>query len=114
MIGDMPCRFRDRAIFAVDHFGLDRLYVNLVANRHNLFKAPKIIRVTYMDINNCFPSQPEKTVGDWKIQDALWDVALECVEQKMGRGCCSGQEEELSQETLITSKENLELDQNEK
>lgn len=65
-------------------------------------------------INNCFPSQPEKTVSDWKTQDALWEAALECVEQKMGRGCCSGQEGEHSQKTLITKKEKHELDQNEK
>ena len=42
-------------------------------------------------INNCFPTQPEKIVSDCKTQDALWDVALECLEQKMGKGCCSGQ-----------------------
>ena len=65
-------------------------------------------------INNCFPSQPEKTVSDWKTQDALWEAALECVEQKMGRGCCSGQEGEHSPKTLITSKKIPELDQNEK
>lgn len=41
-------------------------------------------------INNCFPTQPEKTVSDCKLQDGLWDAALECLEQKMGKGCCSG------------------------
>ena len=45
-------------------------------------------------INNCFPTQPEKTVSDWKTQDALWDAALECLEQKMGKGCCSPRAEE--------------------
>jgi len=43
-------------------------------------------------INNCFPTQPENTVSDWKTQDAIWDAALECLEQKMGKDCCSGAE----------------------
>ena len=40
-------------------------------------------------INNCFPTQPEKSANDVEAQEALWEATIECLEQKMGRGCCS-------------------------
>ena len=40
-------------------------------------------------INNCFPTQPEKSVNDVEAQEALWEATIECLEQKMGKGCCS-------------------------
>jgi len=40
-------------------------------------------------INNCFPTQPEKSVNDVEAQEALWEATIECLEQKMGKGWCS-------------------------
>lgn len=41
-------------------------------------------------INNCFPTQPSSSACSNKMQEELWTVSIECLEQKLGPGCCSG------------------------
>jgi len=40
-------------------------------------------------INNCFPTQPDRAACNTKMQEQLWDVTIQCLEQKLGPNCCS-------------------------
>jgi len=40
-------------------------------------------------INNCFPTQPSSAACSDKVQEELWTVSIQCLEQKLGPDCCS-------------------------
>lgn len=40
-------------------------------------------------LNNCFPTTPSPVAGSAKVQEQLWQVSVQCLEEKLGEGCCS-------------------------